>query len=767
MDVFGVSMEFGSTELYLMLNTLTETLSQKAAFLTDTQMAVLGRMVPRHLVATVCTPSTNKLFYAACTELPTEYRALVRMGTTADGEPVVAMCVAEVLVVALHGENHYSALVLDMVAREAYHFDSQPDCGHEELAESACATLHRLGVLVTPDVVESVSFHQPSTQCGLYVHLLASDLEEALCTHGIGDRSDTIKMTMRTSCSPTRAADLRFEYMRRTQHAFMLLYNAGSDLVESAEQAGALGPLCKRAALRALCKTYSPTSDQMMAALDWLVPTGLPVVTHRMPVGTDVIGEHAAQTVRASQFCLFTLVARGAVDCVESALLMVARGGDRRPVLFVPSGALPAETSATVNAILACFGADRVELNSGGWCSTRSSAALPFLLLSWWGMYGSGVATDELADELCNAAKQAQLPWRRCVDTGRDWMFRQLVAVALADGHARLVHAEDSMRRGDAESRGIRTQYDEDPLAVVHKALTKATVPLVAAVASARTRSECTANDMAALEDAVDELTQLASLKAPPRWNWSAGVDEVRKLYYYMVRKHLSSTKVVEQAEALIRAARRVIYDHDNSDGVQTTVTPVLDYLLATWPFLLVGEAMNTDHHVSFSPADPAYGDAVAALLNRRPDDPIQLVLCPVVLVHGQRAASLISMAKAVDMMTSNELDTWATTLPNDGDYLHVSLTGLGASRGRDNTDTFVAGEHSSLALTDTEMRCPVFTDFNRLPMVTLRSTSSSASLPSSSGPSAMSVISSASAQWAAVSNTRSAAPASYDPMDQ
>ena len=716
MDVFAIGKSFGTLDFYATLDGLVDTLSKAHKFLSDVEMEVLTRIAPMRFVAPLFTPSTKKLCNASswCDELPGEYRKLIRIcDMKADDGGVVRdvqLCVAEVLVVLLQHNNHYSALVLDMVGREAHHYDSFPECGHAVRADAAAANLHALGVLVSPLVMHRVAFVQPRTECGMYVMMLMGNLENRLAARPMHeDRSVTIEAAMEESCAPEAVSDVRFNLMLRARSAFLVLYNAHPETTapESQAQQAVLGPLCNRVSLRALCKHHEPTRAQVFAALNLMVPGGIEVITHDMATGSDVIGDAAFDRIATTNYVLFFLSRTSTPDTVDAAFLMLfppPDAGSTRPLLFLPRTPLSRAVAHTAMAIVTRFNARRVEINTAGFSRTDSTVALPMLLLSWWGARGIGVPQDEIDRELSAAVDRVSIDTLRQPDKGCDWMFRQMLAAAMNDAFHRLSHTEKAAAADDQSGRNMP---DEDALDAVRVALGKAVVPVDRAKLTVCMRSEYEAQQTAELGKMIDLLYENARTHAPPRWNISGGATELRQLYYYMVRIHLYLERVVDSLNNVVQCARRVSASMDSPSSAHILILPLLDMLLNEWPFMMIGQPQHNDNNIAVTPMDDEYAFNVERMLMQKEGDPVPLVLCPVMILDDAGVVNkVISMSETVSLLQAKKLTTAATVgLADAGPYVGITALSLGGSR----DGCFAHAAHHSIELSDTDQAHPTF----------------------------------------------------------
>jgi len=325
------------------------------------------------------------------------------------------------------------------------------------------------------------------------------------------------------------------------------------------------------------------------------------------------------------------------------------------------------------------------------------------LLLSWWGTRGIGVPHDEVGSELAAAVDRVALRTLRMPDSGCDWMFRQMLACALHDGYCRLSHTRSAAASASAEERNVR---EDDAVDAVRMALNGAVLTPVSVTSANQVRSAIEAAKMAEMGQLLDKVFEDARSHAPPRWNVSGGSTELRQIYYYIVRQHLCSARIMADVETVVRKARAMREDAIDLDSIQIMVLPLFDMLLTDWPLMFVGAQQHGDDFIGVLPTDAEYAFNVEQMLRQPKDDPVPLVLCPVMVVDERGTAThIISMSETIALMDARKLVSVCVAPGDAGPYAGITALSLGGSR----DGCFARSDHHTVELSELDKARPSF----------------------------------------------------------
>lgn len=642
MDIFNIGARFGSLEFFKRLHELMEDLLEPARFLTTVQMEILARLIPMRHVGLLFSPLTYRLRLPECTELPRDYDYFLRLDRDAD-EPVM-FAVAEVLVVLLSDASHFSALVLDMVDRVAYHFDSFPDSGHGAIAAATCASLARLGALASAELGGCVHFRQRDTECGLYVLMAATNIEQAMMQRGTTPRAVAIMDALRASADPDAVLQVRMALEKRISWTFLLLYNARPDNTqpESLEQKTVLGPACNRVAVQRLCKNYQPSMAQLVAALELLSPAGMSVFAVTLNAESRIeLSPEQCTEARRSRYTLFTSATADGV--VEHAFVMITRDEQQPPLLFVPAHRRDdRRTAHWLPQLARQLGAVQAEIGVEGFSRTDSTAALPLMILQWWSANGILVADEDLGDRTLQLARRLPIPGVRRPDDGHDWFYRQLIAVTLDAGYRLLLEREQLRQElGPAQV---------DPFDAVRQALGHAPLAMRSDFIEHRQREAEQVEVMDKLGECVETAIDLVNLHAPPRWKLGETEAELRQLYYYHERTHLIGQQVWSAVTRVVNLARRAADVLGRVHGPRLAIMPLIAALYRAWPVGLMLPLGLDGALVGVPFAGDQFEDGITYMLDQKPGDPLPLLLCPVLALEHGDLYTPVSMHDAVRM---------------------------------------------------------------------------------------------------------------------
>lgn len=646
MDIFNAGAVFGSESLDYLLCRLVEVLGVPSQFLPDVHMEIMSRLIPAKHLAILCTPYTNKLCQPNCPALPLEYAQMIRMSATpaTDSEPI-AMAVAEVVVVVMCNSMHFSGMVLDLVDRVYYRFDSFPDSGHAALQHEMATNLTRMHVLMQAEPAGTVDFVQPETECGIYVLAMAIKLEEALANRNGNDRGETIMGAMQLATDPVQVREVRGHLCNHMHELFLLLHSAKSPKAESLAQESVLGPMCSRRALRGLFMENKPTVEQLVQALCLVAPPSRTVVMHRMKAGGTVVGAEAAARLLGASLGLVVMLDKD-LTRVVGAFLTMSRTEDRPPLVFVPTGLTVQPVLASLEAVTKAIGGRRVEIRVDGFSCTNISAALPLMILSWWAMNGIGVSEDELPEKVVATAARVCNPTVRRPNSGHDWFFRQLVANSLNEGFRRIAPMYQASRNDPTLARALDAVRD---------LLCLDANSAIARIGERQRRDEALDALLDRLADSVDAVLDYAKLHAPWRWALEDS-NSLKTLYLEIVEKHLSYKRLVELTDTAIRVARDVSQMMDTESGAFEYIAMMVRALYRQWPVALVTPLHEGTGLISYAPTDEQFDDAIRYTITQSREDPVHVIMCPVVLLWPDGTNSAVPLDMIPAMNSRDEL---------------------------------------------------------------------------------------------------------------
>ena len=247
MDVFNIGKESGSPEFYSALASLESRLSDIDAFLTSDDLEILSRLYPFRYVSVMNTKSTQQL----CTvkDAPLSIAFSRAISVSPRGKEIVYSS-SQSIIAIIYEQNHYSVVVIDVIDRVAFHFDSNPTPAHWSSADLFVKNLVRAGILASNEIVFRQYFAQTRPQCGIFAFMIAEKLESNFWRNSPEDRRGKFLDALKCSASVDAAIAFRVGLVNRVNYALIVLYNARPGLPEeSPEQARVLGELCNRAAM--------------------------------------------------------------------------------------------------------------------------------------------------------------------------------------------------------------------------------------------------------------------------------------------------------------------------------------------------------------------------------------------------------------------------------------------------------------------------------------------------------------------------------------
>lgn len=660
MDVFNIGSPFGEAGFFRKLYGLFERLCEADAFLTDEDMSVLTRLLPLRAVWLDSCAGGGELYRDTITQLPSRYRRVIAV---VDG--TVALALASMAVFLVHNARHWSAVVVDLVDRAAYHFDSNPASGHARLARQMAVNLHSCGIIDDPEMVTTMAFNQRQTQCGLFVLLLARTLDDLMRAAEPGtSRAELVATALHNAADDDIVVELRQSLAKRVHHALLVAYNARPDAgdIESADQRRVLGDLCCRSAARSLLTRGEPTTAQLVCALDALVPRYERITMHTQDADVSVVGAAALAAIRAASLCVVS-VRDSRTDTVVALALVVNRGiidagemdTNQRPLMFTSTNAarLPA-----MAACIAALDAD-VRRRAHRFARCTSPVVLPVLILSWWAEMGRVVDMATLADEVDRA--HSVLSSCGVDDVRLDWFFRQMISQTFDAGHEALAALENELDQ-------------TDPVVAVRVNLCAAISPVVVAAEHMRALNDDEKRINARISEERTRVVSLIRRFAPQRWRRRMDASAIRSLYFRLARNNVSQQRIVLDAVhsfiRLCREATATVYRSCGTSVVEPFAVTVIDALCQHWPAMWIagGKAVRS--------SSATYNEELGRLL----DDPtidVPIYVCPVAVCRlaSNESGMLWTVERYISMIDLPGEVATGKILPTAPDSLSYTAT--------------------------------------------------------------------------------------------
>jgi len=636
MDAFNIAASIGSNDFAGKLVRLYQTLMQQAAFIDDEQFQILMRLKPVHRVSVLYPLLGQSLHTTDELVMPAALRHLV---CTLHG--MLAFAYTEALAIVLYEHSHYSVLLVDLVGKAAFHFDSYPMAGHRRIAALSAQKLAMLGVLPadtwdTPVAVYTEHMQQV-TNCAIFVLLCLQQLDvelAALPLHApVGDRRVAFQAAMRRASCDVTAAELRAEYVTRLHHATWLIDNAvlaqAPDIIDAVQ---VTGELCARASMRSFLLEGKPSAPLVCETLRHAIPGGMALGLHALDADSTgaVQDARVIDSIRKQPLVWVPVSSRRNGLEMSALLVNCPEDSQVRSVLFISDEVIGSSVRRCIDQLTAAVGAICYIVPSavarGVVCGI-----LPLMILSWWIRTNHDPKDDDgdqaLPCLLATATRQACA----AIATGHrsnssrfvDWFFAQMLSVMLDDGHRTLAAVVASVASDRLQSAAMLEMISRmsglEGMRIANASMVTSRIAL--------NRVETTR-----LGEMVDAFMAMVPRYRPRLWQYTTDPEALIMLYVYALGNE-EMRHVRDEFARIIAVARAAVATVPECvSSVCFTLAPVFGELMTSWPTLFIVSRPVAEGAVGIKLSDPTLMHAIELLVTGDEEGVTQLRFAPVAM---------------------------------------------------------------------------------------------------------------------------------------
>lgn len=632
MDVFNIGRASGTHEFYSAIASLESRLSEINAFLTSDDLEMLSRLLPFRYVLVMNTKSTQQLCTVKDSPLSIGFSRAFSISHRANE---IQYCSVQSIVALIYAQNHYSVVVIDVVERIAYHFDSHPTTVHWSAMTLFVQNLVREGILTTDELAFRQYFVQTRPQCGIFAFMIAYRLEHNFWKNAPIERRDKFLDALKSSASVDDAIKFRVELVNRVNYALIVLYNARSGLTqESPEQSGVLGELCNRAAMTNLVNQGMLSEVCMMEVTKTLTSSDI-FTLHIIDTSMSYISDETNETIRKKS-AVVILIRQSNLICYTT---MIVRLKTNEFVLFL-SEMIPSQCAQCIDALQRKFQPRIINIDPARVHYTMP-AVLPILLWEWNNVMQRDCSFENLCDQLSSMPRLGV----HAISTNNDIVYCNALAVALNSAYTRLTAATNAMD-------GTQTSID-----IVRRALANACCDMRNRVFAQREIMRQEYTDTRTLENEIDSLIAFSKSHAPLRWRQTTNIHSIRCVYYKTLDDSYAPLKLIDMLAGVLKLARELFLSPNMQPILETLLHPLLEELHTTWPVMIF---CHDEEICAVSPSveSDLYHSALVNLLSPPIDATEYVLFCPVALFTSDTSPSVLTFVKYIDIFEMQRLNT-------------------------------------------------------------------------------------------------------------